>query len=341
MRDQEQIKQNKKVSVIIPVYNTEKYLGECIDSVLHQTYNDLEIILVDDGSEDNSGKICDDYAAKDGRIIVIHKKNGGPSSARNAGIRVATGDFLYFIDSDDYIAPNAIELLTDYIIIEKADFVYYDIEIVIETENKFGYYTKAVHTLNHETMEGYRILKRNISLKEHYPTICTMFFRKDFVLENNLFFKRMIHEDDLYSLAAYFSAERVAYLNKALYYRRFRSRSIMHGQIGESSLKGYNTCVEVYGRMLKKYQHDDDRNYILLSLIDEKANMVVWIYSMLGRKRGAVKKQYFQTCRILSGLNYCNDAKLRLKIRHPLVFRMWNILSESAVLRFLRKRKPA
>ena len=96
----------KKISVIVPIYNVEQYLYQCIDSIIAQTYTNLEIILVDDGSTDSSGEICDKYASVDCRIVVIHKKNGGLSEARNAGINVATGDYIGFVDSDDYIFPD-------------------------------------------------------------------------------------------------------------------------------------------------------------------------------------------------------------------------------------------
>lgn len=99
------------ISVIIPVYNVERYLKRCIDSVINQTYKDLEIILVDDGSTDNSGVICDDLKSIDSRIKVIHKKNGGLSSARNAGIKVATGEYIGFVDSDDWIDIDMYESL--------------------------------------------------------------------------------------------------------------------------------------------------------------------------------------------------------------------------------------
>lgn len=98
-----------KVSVIIPVYNVEKYLPRCIKSVLDQTYQDLEIILVDDGTKDNSGVMCDDYAKQDKRVKVIHKENGGLSSARNIGIEMSTGDALFFLDSDDFLSTKCIE----------------------------------------------------------------------------------------------------------------------------------------------------------------------------------------------------------------------------------------
>ena len=99
------------LSVIVPVYNVERYLGRCVDSILAQTYKTLEIILVDDGATDRSGVICDEYAAKDSRIRVIHKKNGGLSSARNAGIDAASGEYLAFVDSDDWIEPEMYETM--------------------------------------------------------------------------------------------------------------------------------------------------------------------------------------------------------------------------------------
>ena len=100
-----------KISVIVPIYKVEKYLNRCIDSILNQTFTDFECILVDDGSPDNCGKICDEYAKKDKRVKVIHKPNGGLSDARNAGIDVAQGECLSFIDSDDWIHPQMLEIL--------------------------------------------------------------------------------------------------------------------------------------------------------------------------------------------------------------------------------------
>lgn len=101
------------ISIIVPIYKVEEYLPRCLDSIINQTYKDLEIILVDDGSPDKCGDICDKYAEMDNRIKVIHKKNGGLSSARNTGLEIASGDYIAFVDSDDWIEPNAYELLLD------------------------------------------------------------------------------------------------------------------------------------------------------------------------------------------------------------------------------------
>lgn len=103
----------EKVSVIVPVYKVEKYLDRCVQSIINQTYKNLEIILVDDGSPDNCPKMCDDYSKKDNRIIVIHKQNGGLSDARNFGLDIATGDYITFVDSDDFLSINFIEKLVE------------------------------------------------------------------------------------------------------------------------------------------------------------------------------------------------------------------------------------
>ncbi|MDY6367562.1 MAG: glycosyltransferase family 2 protein [Clostridia bacterium] len=117
-----------KISVIVPVYNTEKYLNRCIDSILAQTFTDFELLLIDDGSTDSSGKICDEYALKDKRVKVFHKENGGVSRARNLGIDNAQGEYLSFIDSDDYIRPEMYEKLAKIIDIYGVDLVCSNLE---------------------------------------------------------------------------------------------------------------------------------------------------------------------------------------------------------------------
>ena len=118
-----------KISIIVPIYNVESYLEQCLNSIINQTYKNLEIILINDGSTDNSGKICDLYAKKDSRITVIHKKNGGLSDARNTGLSIATGEYIAFIDSDDFIELNMYQVLYRNAIMYNADIVwcnYYD-----------------------------------------------------------------------------------------------------------------------------------------------------------------------------------------------------------------------
>mgnify|MGYP004458462943 CR=1 FL=1 len=124
-----------KISIIVPIYNVEKYIRKCIESIINQTYRNIEIILVDDGSPDNCGKICDEYAKKDSRVKVIHKKNGGLSDARNKGTEVATGEYIMYVDSDDYIELSACEELYNIINAGNVDIVCYNFKKVDELGN--------------------------------------------------------------------------------------------------------------------------------------------------------------------------------------------------------------
>ena len=124
------------VSVILPVYNVEQYLKQCIDSVLAQTYQNIEIILVDDGSSDSTRKICDDYSIQHNNIKTLHKHNGGASSARNYGLKHANGEYVYFLDSDDYLINNAIEKMAVCAANNQADLVFIEAKSIYEKGNE-------------------------------------------------------------------------------------------------------------------------------------------------------------------------------------------------------------
>lgn len=147
-----------KISVIVPVYNVEKYLDNCVESIINQTYKDLEIILVDDGSPDKCPQMCDEWAKKDNRVKVIHKKNGGLSSARNAGIDIAIGDYLMFVDSDDYISYNMCEKLLTRIVQDNTDLCICGVEKVYPDgkESEFSNIEDGVMTKEEffDKMEG-------------------------------------------------------------------------------------------------------------------------------------------------------------------------------------------
>ena len=123
--------ENPKVSILVPIYNVEKYLSRCIESVLSQDFRDYELILVDDGSPDRCPQICDEYAKKDSRIKVIHKKNGGLSDARNIGLDIATGEYVMFIDSDDFVDIDMMESMMNNMIDNNVDLVVCNIKYVI------------------------------------------------------------------------------------------------------------------------------------------------------------------------------------------------------------------
>ena len=130
------MKEDYLISIIVPVYKVEKYLQECVTSIQNQTYRNLEIILVDDGSPDKSGKLCNEYAKRDSRIKVIHKVNGGLSSARNAGLKIAKGEYIGFVDSDDYIRKNMYEKLLDACIQNKTEIAACNYNYIINGNEK-------------------------------------------------------------------------------------------------------------------------------------------------------------------------------------------------------------
>ena len=152
-----------KISVIVPVYKSEKYIERCIDSILNQTYKNIELILVDDGSPDNSPKICDRYAETDSRVLVIHKENGGVSTARNAGLDAATGDYITFVDSDDYLEPVMYENML-------AKALEYDSDIILcDCVKEYGEYSELY---SHNIRAGF--YNREQLEKEYFPHLLMM-----------------------------------------------------------------------------------------------------------------------------------------------------------------------
>lgn len=213
-----------KVSVIIPIYMTEHYLRECIDSVVGQSYWNLEIILVDNGSPDNCGTICDDYAAKDSRILVIHRSNGGPSSSRNAGLAAASGVFISFVDSDDIISPVFIESLLS----AKADIAQcgYTSDI-----NKL----KAHAAAKFEYMDGLRMSEKLCTEGSLTNSVVWSKLWKKECFDGLRFPEGRIHEDEFITWKTFWRAKRVACCTAPLYYYRRRAGSLMNSDLSEHS----------------------------------------------------------------------------------------------------------
>lgn len=208
------------VSVIIPVYNVEKYLKRCVDSICNQTYKELEVLLVDDGSDDSSPEICEEYVKVDERISVIHKKNGGLSDARNIGVQHATGKFVYFCDSDDYIEPNLIEDCVKKMEEDKSDIVIFDFYRVQE-----GFLT--VCSANLPTDNAFS-LENNPGLLLTSPSACNKLFRMDFLKKNRISFPVGKLYEDLGTIPKLYPvAQKISYLDTPYYYYEIRSGSIM------------------------------------------------------------------------------------------------------------------
>lgn len=212
------------ISIIVPVFNVENYLSTCLSSILKQTFSDFEVILVDDGSTDCSGEICDDWVLKDKRIKVIHKQNGGLSSARNVGLDIAKGDFISFIDSDDYIAPDLLAKLKS-AFEAKPDV---DISVCVMdcvTEKSSAKYQKRFLRYRHSgVIPSFNFLTLIFKHKVD-NAVCNKLYKRS-VIGDIRFEEGKINEDILFNIAVLMQAKNIFYLSESLYYYRIRIGSI-------------------------------------------------------------------------------------------------------------------
>lgn len=231
------------ISVIIPVYNVEDYLRECIDSVLCQTYENFEIILVNDGSTDSSGKICDEYVEKDERVTVIHQKNGGLSVARNTGLSETNGEYVYFLDSDDYIAENTFETLVTIAEKDNSDIVFFDAVSFADTDD-FTVSQNYIRKNNYKTDTGINVFNLMTENKEFHSAVPLLFINKNFLADCGiLFIPGILYEDMIFTYQIFCKAPVVSQCADALYHRRYRKNSIM---TSSKTKKHFTSCIAVY-----------------------------------------------------------------------------------------------
>ncbi len=231
------------ISVIIPVYNVEEYLRECVDSVLNQTYGIFEIILVDDGSADSSGTICDEYIEKDERVTVVHQKNGGLSVARNTGLSEAKGDYIYFLDSDDYITENAFEILLGIAEKDSSDIVFFD-AVSFADKGDFTVKQNYIRKNKYQTAGGLDVFSQMTENKEFHSAVPLLFISRKFLLNSGIsFVPDIIYEDMIFTYQLFCKASTVSQCDKALYHRRYRKNSIT---TSSKSKKHFRSSIVVY-----------------------------------------------------------------------------------------------
>ena len=250
---------DKLISVVVPIYNTEKYLTKCFDSILNQTHKNIELILVDDGSTDGSGTICDEYAIKDNRVKVIHQQNGGPVKARREGLEIAEGEYIGFVDSDDWIEPNMYEEMLDNLLETGADFVHTG--YVIEKDSKI------VNEDCHFKTEVINYPRNNFRIMK-----ALMWDRKDEKIHGgfylNLYKADLIKKsfevvpDDMYyfedhasTLECFFLCKRVSLLKKSFYHYVVRKESLVHSD--ESRMKFMVKTAYAYEQIAKIFTIHD------------------------------------------------------------------------------------
>ena len=250
------------ISVIVPIYNVEKYLNRCIESIVNQTYKNLEIILVDDGSPDNCPQICDQWKEKDNRIKVIHKENGGLSDARNAGLDIAQGEYIAFVDSDDYIHVRMYETLINVLLEKDCDIVQCD----------FSKVTDGQH-INDDPLD-YKIKEYNVkealySLINENPLKQVVWNKlyKKYIFDTLKFEVGKLNEDDFFTYQAFDKCKKICSINVSLYYYLVRNTSIMGEKFNIRRLDGLEARTNRYNFLKEKY--------IDLASYDKK---VLWFY---------------------------------------------------------------
>ncbi|AXI10771.1 capsular biosynthesis protein CpsJ [Oceanobacillus zhaokaii] len=257
---------NPSISIIVPVYNVEQYIHKCIDSILAQSFKDFELIIVNDGSTDNGGRICDEYATLDNRITVFHKENGGLSSARNKGISLAKGNYIAFVDSDDFVHPKMYEILFNYVVSSSADIAICDYQEVNEDEkNEIEKLEFDSRVEKYNNVEALYQLYTTKGLQ--FVIACNKLFKSS--LFNKIKFEEgMIHEDEFMAHRILYESEIIIYLPVKLYFYLQRKGSIINSKFNINRLDAvyaYKKRVDFF-REINQYelQKMAEYNYVHL-----------------------------------------------------------------------------
>lgn len=280
------------VSVIIPLYNTEEFVEEAVRSIMCQTLREIEIIVINDGSTDNSLSIIKRLADEDKRIRIYTQYNQGPSVTRNKGYEYTQGKYVYFMDSDDYLEPEALE--TCYIKCERQalDFVFFDADILNKEKHKnisLNYQRKDC-TNPELVYQGPYILKLLIDHKAYSPSACLNFIRREYLTQIKLdFLPRIIHEDQLFTCLLYLQAQRVSSIHKDFFKRRLREDSIMTRKFSTKNIESYFTITNHLRRFADL--HPEFRDVIDLYSL-KMLDAAVWLsHKMPFKDRLRIAKQ--------------------------------------------------
>ncbi|MBN2729132.1 MAG: glycosyltransferase [Bacteroidales bacterium] len=218
-----------KVSVIVPIYNVEEYLEACLNSIISQTFREIEIILINDGSTDRSHEIMKRFAEKDKRILIINQQNKGVSVARNRGLLKALGEYLLFVDSDDTILPNTIEILYNQSVKMHCDLLLGDVVYINSNGKKVFPYKRNNDVYNQTLMSGTKRLVKLMEDNTFPPLVYLFFVKRELIMNNQIFFKEgIIHEDELWCINTMLCAKKTSLLDFCYYNYFQRNGSLMN-----------------------------------------------------------------------------------------------------------------
>lgn len=290
------------ISIVVPVFNVEKELDRCISSLLNQTYSQIEVILVDDGSWDNSSSMCDKYAESDDRVIVIHKKNGGLSSARNEGLKQATGKYIMYVDSDDFIELDTCERFLEYAD-DDVDFVVGVGRMIKDNDEIL---LRRSNIPDHKKIDSRKFAINSIKKAEWHAAAWLNLYKREFLLCNNLFYKEgIIYEDTQMLPKLYLKARNIVYMDYAFYNYVIRDNSIM---TSDNIEKKERACIEIYSEWFDIFVGIEDNEYQRY-LFGALVNFYLWSCRNIGFYKWRLKEMGF-----LFSLRYAVGIKEKLKV---------------------------
>lgn len=266
-----------KVSVIMPIYNTATYLPQALDSICNQTMKELQIILINDGSTDNSQEIIEEYAKKDSRIEWIKQENRGLGCARNVGFRKATGDYIYFMDSDDLLLTCCFETCYNSCQNHRLDYVTFDAESFNSSTNEKDYssYDRKNIIDSNRTWNGKKLLIHLLIEESFKSPVWLCFYRRNFLIQNKILTpENIIHEDHAFTLKVMLCADKVKYIPKMFFLRRIRPSSIMTSSYSLRNIQGYVTTGALVTSWINNKPEWEP--YITLYL-HKTLNSVIWL----------------------------------------------------------------
>lgn len=229
-----------KVSVIIPVYNTDEYIEEAIRSIMNQTLSELEIIIVNDGSTDNSLQIITHLQSIDKRIFVYSQKNAGQAAARNNGLRYATGEYIYFMDSDDILLEDTLKVCYEKCTSDHLDFAFFDADNFSDSNITLPLSYDRKGKISTDIKTGLESLNEQVDKSQYRVPVWLYFINKDFLTSINLnFFVGLKYEDQIFTAKLFVFAKKVAYISETFFHRRLRPGSIMTTQYSLRSVHDY------------------------------------------------------------------------------------------------------
>lgn len=326
-----------KVSFIVPVYKVENYLSQCVESILAQTYKDIEIVLVDDGSPDKCPELCDDWAHKDSRIKVLHKQNGGLSDARNAGLSVATGDYVVFVDGDDFWISK--DDLTNLMKISEqkthVDFIGFNCKYFYPETNTYTPWVEYDNSLN-ESVDKNKVIIALVQSGTFPMSACLKIFRRSFLIDNGLTFKKgQIAEDIPWFINLLDKTDKCCFVNQFIYAYR---QNVVGSITNTSGRRGFDSLFDIFKTELEKIDgrsfNENAKKALKSFLAYEYCILLTYLSGFNKSESKLLRKELYQYKDVL---NYTLNPKVK---KAAFVYKFLGIRATEMVLNIYQyKRK--